>query len=211
MPAETNRIFLLSPASCSGRRAEILLRDKASFDLANRLRMSAGAALGEVFSFLSGLYFRGKLTYASRFGRAKQGLPTILVITAGRGLLTPTTAVTVEDLRGFASIPIDLRESRYREPIERDCARLAAQLTPDSEVILLGSIASTKYRDVLASSLAPHLRYPHDFIGRGDMSRGGLMLRCVESGQELLYASFSATKLRGKRPAKLAPRRTKCK
>jgi hypothetical protein len=63
--AMPNRIFLLSPASCSGRRAEILLRERAAFDLAVRLRSGTGVTLGEAFSFLSGLYFRGKLAYAS--------------------------------------------------------------------------------------------------------------------------------------------------
>src|SRR5438093_629722 len=62
------RLFLLSPASASGRRAEILLRDQAQFDLARRLRSAEGVPLGDVFSFLSGLYFRGKLAYATRFG-----------------------------------------------------------------------------------------------------------------------------------------------
>ncbi|HEY6929256.1 MAG TPA: hypothetical protein VJA66_06235, partial [Thermoanaerobaculia bacterium] len=63
------RIFLLSPASCSGARARMLLRRQARFPLAERVRRPEGAPLGEVFSFLSGLYFRGKHTYAQAFAR----------------------------------------------------------------------------------------------------------------------------------------------
>src|SRR5438132_10431681 len=53
-----HRIFLLSPANISGERAKLLLRESAAFPLAQRLQ-SQGAPLGEVFSFISGLYFRG--------------------------------------------------------------------------------------------------------------------------------------------------------
>ena len=34
-----------------------------------------GAPIGEVFSFLSSLYFRGKLTYAQRFAAPPTGVP----------------------------------------------------------------------------------------------------------------------------------------
>ena len=211
MSAKPNRIFLLSPASCSGKRAEILLREQASFDLANRLRAPGGVTLREACSFLSGLYFRGKLAYASHFARAPKGVPKLLIITAGRGLMSPDEGVSVTDLRTFASIPIDLGEPRYRGPIERDCARLAGQITDGTEVILLGSVASAKYREVLTIALAQHLRFPIDFIGRGDMSRGGLMLRCVEENRELEYSPFSGAALRGTRPARLTQRQVKPK
>src|SRR5688572_10768041 len=144
-----NRIFLLSPASCSGRRAEILMREQAAFDLAVRLRTEDGATLGETFTFLSDLYFRGKLAYASRFGRTAAGLSQTLVITSGAGLKAPDTTVTIKDLQFFASVPIDLDEPRYREPLARDATQLASQLSPECQVILLGSIATAKYRDVL--------------------------------------------------------------
>lgn len=202
----TNRVFLLSPASCSGRRAEILLRDQAVFDLAARLRTSEGATLGEAFSFLSGLYFRGKLAYASRFGSKVAGVPKALVITAGGGLLAPESVVTVDTLRAFASVPIDVREPRYCEPLQRDAERLAEQLDRECRVVLLGSIATAKYRDLLANTLGNRLDFPTEFIGRGDMSRGGLLLRCVDAGCELQYAPLTGTVFRGARPAKLAPR-----
>jgi hypothetical protein len=205
--AEPNRIFLLSPASCSGRRAEVLLREQAAFDLAVRLRTSGGVTLGETFTFLSGLYFRGKLAYASRFGSAATGLSKTLVITAGQGLLAPETNLTIDVLRAFASVPIDLREPRYLEPLKRDASRLAAQLGPQCKVVLLGSIATAKYRDALAEILGDRLHFPVDFIGRGDMSRGGLMLRCVDAGRELEYSPLAGATMRGKRPPKLAPRK----
>src|SRR5687768_13679254 len=63
------RIFLLSPANCSGPRAKIVLSDRATFDLAVRLRSEQGVAIGEAFAFISGLYFKGKLTYALAFAR----------------------------------------------------------------------------------------------------------------------------------------------
>ena len=66
------------------------------------LRGARGAPLGEVFSFLSGLYFRGKLAYARAFARAPRGVPPILVITPDRGLLAPDVRVTLADLRAEA-------------------------------------------------------------------------------------------------------------
>ena len=61
------RIFLLSPANCGGSRAKQALSPNAQFALAAALRSPDGAPLGDLFSFVSGLYFRGKLTYARRF------------------------------------------------------------------------------------------------------------------------------------------------
>src|SRR4029079_11763891 len=108
---QPRQIFILSPASCSGQRATLLFNERAQFFLARRLR-EQGAPLGEVFSFLSGLYFRGKLMYARAFsqppvehGTPRRAFPTeITVITAGRGLLDPETIVGLEDLRAFAAV-----------------------------------------------------------------------------------------------------------
>jgi len=200
-----HRIFLLSPANCSGRRAEILLREQAAFDLANRLRAAGGAPLGEVFSFLSGLYFRGKLAYASRFAVAPAGIPHALIISAGRGLMTPDTHVGADDLRGFAAVPICRHEPRYRDPLTQDAARLARRIGNACQVVLLGSIATPKYRDVLIEIFQDRLYFPIDFIGRGDMSRGGLLLRSVAANAELDYVPLQGAVLRGVRPAKLAP------
>jgi hypothetical protein len=71
----SRRIFLLSPANASGVRARLVLGDSGRTELAQRLR-NEGAPLGEVFSFISGLYFRGKLTYA----RAYANPPWVAVV-----------------------------------------------------------------------------------------------------------------------------------
>ena len=73
--------------------------------------------------------------------------------------------------------------------------------------MLLGSIATDKYLDVLAPALGERLHYPPAFVGRGDMSRGGLLLRSAASGVELDYAPLTVRSLRrGSRPPKLDPR-----
>src|SRR5690242_13901890 len=122
---ETRTVFLLSPARLDGKRAAILLRERAEFPLATRLRES-GAPIGDVFSFLSGLYFRGKLSYGRAFAREAAG---VLVITPGRGLVSPEEVVTLEDLRDIATVGIAPDEPRFREPLERDATALAAALS----------------------------------------------------------------------------------
>jgi hypothetical protein len=200
-------VFLLSPAHCGGRRAEILLREEAAFPLAARLRES-GAPIGEVFSFLSGLYFRGKLAYGREFARPRaEEWRGVLVITPGWGLLPPETVVTMEELRAIAQVGVDPDEPRFREPLERDITTLARSLSTEDTVVLLGSIATGKYVDVIERLLDGRLRFPSQFVGRGDMSRGGLMLRCVRNGEELEYISIAGAVRRGTRPPKLEPLR----
>ena len=92
-------------------------------------------------------------------------------------------------------------------PIERDAQHLARKLSAQSEVILLGSIATSKYIDVLLTTFGQRLRFPADFVGRGDMSRGGLLLRCAADNKELAYIPVAGAIVNGKRPPKLAPRR----
>jgi hypothetical protein len=200
------RIFLLSPAFCGGKRAQMVMRDEASFPLAERLRRG-GAPLGEVFAFLSGLYFRGKVAYARAFAAPPEGAPGALVITPTRGLMDPATRITVRDLHEFAAGAIALEDPRYREPLERDAGALAASAGGECGVVLLGSIASGKYVEVLADIFSDRLLFPADFVGRGDMSRGGLMLRAADVGSELAYVPVSGAVRRGPRPPKLAPRR----
>ena len=202
-----HRIFLLSPASCRGRRAEIVLRDGADFPLARALRTPAGAELGEVFSFLSGLYFRGKLRYARAFGRAPAGLRGVEVITTTRGLLAPETRVTVEWLREFAAGDVRADVPGFVEPLERSARRIRERMPADSEIVLLGSIATDKYLDVLLRVFDGRLRFPEAFIGRGDMSRGGLLLRAADDGRELAYVAARDAPRRGRRPPRLEPRR----
>jgi len=203
-----HRVFLLSPARCDGERAKLLFRPEARFELAVKLRTPQGARIGEVFSFLSGLYFRGKLAYAMRFAAPPPGVdvPGQLVITTNRGLLPADTYVTLDELRKMATVDIDADDRRYRAPLSRSVRELRAKVGGDCEVVLLGSVASGKYVDILLKVLGPQLRFPVDFVGRGDMSRGGLMLRCVDEGRELEYAAVSGAIRRGQRPPKLEKR-----
>ena len=183
------------------------MSERAQFDLARRLRSAEGASIAEVFTFLSGLYFRGKIAYANAFARTSNGLSGVLVITPTRGLVDAQTAINLDDLREFAEGDVDLRDPKYRKPLERDARRLAKKLTPKCEVVLLGSIASKKYVEVLLAHFGERLRFPGDFVGRGDMSRGGLLLRCAADAQELEYVSVQGAVLHGARPPKLEPRR----
>lgn len=185
-----SQVFVLSPANCSGKRAALLLNERAEFFLARTLR-NEGAHLGEVFCFLSGLYFRGKLTYARAFTAADSKIGKIGVITAGRGLLDPDTTITRDDLRAFATVPIDLGDPRYRMPLTRDSAALAEQVESNGRVVLLGSIASDKYVEILLEAFGERLVFPKAFVGRGDLSRGSLLLRAVDEGQELEYVRVS--------------------
>ena len=202
-----HRIFLLSPAYAGGERARMILSDGAQFELARKLRGKSGAPIADVFTFLSGLYFRGKIAYATTFARPARGMPGVFVITPTRGLVDARTRIHLDDLREFATINIHETDSRYRAPIERDSRRLAKRLPPRSEIILLGSIATGKYVDVLLANFRGRLRFPAEFVGRGDMSRGGLMLRCAVDRQELSYIAVAGAILNGRRPPKLAPRK----
>ena len=198
------RIFLLSPAHCGGKRAAILLNDRAAFPLAQQLR-SAGITLGEAFSFLSGLYFRGKLTYAGRFARPPAGESGVQVITTDRGLLPADTAIGVRDLREFGTVDIRSDHPRYRAPLQRDMTRI--RQAHDVEVVLLGSVATGKYVDVLLEVMGDRLLFPTDFVGRGDMSRGALLLRAAREGRELAYEPVAGAVRRGRRAPKVAPQR----
>ena len=180
----------------------MLLSPRARFELARRVREPAGEAIGEVFSFLSGLYFRGKLTYARTFARPDDA---IRVITSDRGLVSPEQRVRLADLRTMASNAIDPGHSAYRAPLARDAARLAGELDEGTEVVLLGSIATDKYASILLEVFGPRLKFPEAFVGRGDMSRGGLLLRAARQGEELTYRSLAGATRHGKRPARLAP------
>ena len=193
------RLFLLSPANCRGRRAQLLLASPR-ISLAARLREPAGAPVGDVFAFVSGLYFRGKLAYARAFTREGD---RAAVITPSRGLVPLDSPVTSEAIDEFARTPIDLAYAGYRGPLERDLIRLAGE--PHLEVILLGSIASDKYAALLLEHLGSRVLFPDAFVGRGDMSRGGLMLRAASAGIELDYIRLEGAVRHGARPPRLAP------
>jgi hypothetical protein len=184
------RIFLLSPAHCGGERARMIRSATATFDLARRLRSREGAPLGDVFTFLSGLYFRGKLTYARAFAAASAAPAAVLVITSSDGLRLPEHPITIADLERYAAVPIASDEGRYRDPLLRDARRVARAFLPAAEIVLLGSVATAKYTAVLNEVFGDALRFPRAFLGRGDMSRGALLLQAVRAGRELDYAAI---------------------
>ena len=201
-------VFLLSPANCGGNRARIVMSERATFDLAVRLRSPGGAPLGEVFSFLSGLYFRGKLAYGRTFACMPDGVDLdgggVFIITPNAGLRSPDTVVTLDAIRGFAGVDVSLDNPQYRVPLERSARVLSSEIG-DCPVVLLGSIASPKYVDVLLKIFGERLLFPEAFVGRGDMSRGGLLLRCVASGEELTYVPVAGAVRKGSRPPRLDP------
>lgn len=205
-----SRIFLLSPANCNGSRAKQILSDRATFALAEELRSAAGAPLGDVFAFVSGLYFRGKLTYARRFAAPPDDVNPIIasgihVITANSGLREADTRITEHAFRAFGGADIDLDNPGYRRPLEQSAKRLADEIGDDCDVVLLGSIASAKYVGALLEIFGSRLRFPREFVGRGDMSRGGLLLRMADAGQELEYVPVDGAIRHGQRPPKLPP------
>jgi hypothetical protein len=203
-------VFLLSPANCSGVRAQMVMSPNAQFALARQLRSEEGASIGDLFSFVSGLYFRGKLAYARRFARPSD--PTdpvtaggVLVITPNAGLRSADTPIGFAQFTSFASASVDLRNPAYRRPLEQGARALQDAVGSECDVVLLGSIASGKYVEVLQPIFGDKLVFPPAFVGRGDMSRGGLMLRCVMAGVELEYVPISGAVRHGQRPPKLEP------
>jgi hypothetical protein len=102
-------------------------------------------------------------------------------------------------------VDIQAGDPRYRRPLLRDARHLAHALGPDSEVVLLGSIATGKYLDPLLEVLGERLRFPSAFVGRGDMSRGGLLLRQARARIELDYIPVRGAARRGTRPPRLLP------
>jgi hypothetical protein len=201
-PDSRSRIFLLSPANAGGERARLVLSDRAQFELAVRLR-AEGAPIADVFSFVSGLYFRGKAVYSQEFALPPVGLAGAFVITPDRGLVPAEAKVTLAELREMAGVPVDAAEEGYRVPLEREARRVAEAAGPECEFVLLGSIATPKYTSPLLDVFGSRLLFPAEFIGRGDMSRGGLLLRCARAKQELEYVAVMNAIRRGARPPKL--------
>lgn len=196
------RVFLLSPARIGGARSNMLFRPGAEFDLALRLQ-SGIATIGEVYAFISGLYFRGKLAYANAFAAPPPGISHAMVIVPGLGLLPPEAAVTVDVLRAIGTVDAAEDNDAFCRPLLRDASALRSAASPDCQVVLLGSIATPKYTTPLQSVFDSRLYFPAEFVGRGDMSRGGLMLRRSQSGEELEYISLHGAIRRGPRPPKL--------
>ena len=201
-----HRIFILSPANSGGERARLIFNPLAGFDLARRLQRGEQLPVGEVFSFLSGLYFRGKYTYSRTFSRPPAKLQGAYVITSNRGLIPVEEPLSLADLKDFSTVPIEHDEPRYFKPLQADARALVRKTGRDCEVVLLGSISTKKYAEPLMEFFGERLLFPSSFVGRGDMSRGGLLLRCVAEGRELEYVPVSGAIRHGKRPEKLKPK-----
>lgn len=181
-----HRIFLLSPARFGGPRSAMLLRPEADFDVAVRLRNGV-ATLAEVYSFISGLYFRGKVAYSTAFGAPPPGIESAVIIAPGYGLLSPQTLMTPDRVREIGTIPVDEKHPPFREPLVAAAHELLKRTSDECQFVLLGSIATNKYTEPLLQVLGERLFFPQEFLGRGDMSRGSLMLRSAREGRELPY------------------------
>jgi hypothetical protein len=186
-------VFLLSPANLSGKRGQMVMNPDAGFALARALRTEDGAPLAAVFSFVSGLYFRGKVSYAQAFGRAPAGASSAYVMVAGGGLCALDEAVTLSRLRAWQKVSVSEKNPHFTAPLMRHASLLLDRHDAATRFVLLGSIASNKYVAPLLEVFSERLLFPVDFAGRGDMSRGALMLRAARDGQELAYAPVAGT------------------
>jgi hypothetical protein len=181
----------------------MVFNSQAKFDIAHRLHSGERVPLSDVYAFVSGLYFRGKLAYARHFSRDVDGHSKALIITPNCGLVSLDECITIEQLRDFSGTDIDASDAAYHGPLRRDCADLARRVASPVEIVLLGSIASGKYIEILLEQFGENLMFPQDFVGRGDLSRGGLMLRAVAANVELAYIRAAGAVRRGARPPKL--------
>jgi hypothetical protein len=195
------RVFLLSPARSAGPRATALVQSPGA--LGEGLRSEQGAPLGDVYAWLSSLYFRGKLSYAARFAGRGLPVPGTLVITPGQGLCRPATRIRSAELGAIGQVDVDADNPAFVAPLARD-AQLLARAFPRGEVVLLGSIATPKYVDPLLAVVGERLLFPRDFVGRGDMSRGGMLLRATREGKELDYIAVLSSPRKGPRATRLA-------
>jgi hypothetical protein len=198
--------MLLSPVRLNGQRGRLILLPESQFPLAQQVRSDEGAPISEVFSFVSGLYFRGKAAYARAFGHSPSGRAPAWVISAGGGLLRLDERVGVDRLRGWAGVSIHEDNPHFTAPLYRHASELLTAHDESTRFVLLGSVATNKYVTPLVEIFGDRLLFPRDFAGRGDMSRGALMLRAVRDNRELEYTRvFSADGVDGHRgPARYA-------
>ena len=194
----STKLFLLSPANLSGTRAKQLASPRASFATARRFQSPDGVAIADAFEFMSSLYFRGKIASARRFAVPSQavGGDGIFVITSGFGLVPQDWALTEERMKRMKKIDVDVATRNYTKPLKDHAQLLARALEDDAQIVLLGSVATGKYVDVLRPIFGDRLRFPALFAGLGDMSRGGLMLRAAREGRELAYTTLDAPRHR---------------
>jgi hypothetical protein len=113
--------------------------------------------------------------------------------------------MTLARLKSVSASNVDAENPEYRKPLDRDAFRLRELLEPDTQIVLLGSIATEKYAQPLLEVFGKRLLFPRDFVGRGDMSRGGLLLRCCSTGSALEYVPVLGATRRGRRTPRLKP------
>ena len=203
MATRPETIFLLSPATLSGERARQLASPDAGFETARRFRSPEGVPVGEAFSFMSSLYFRGKIAYARRFAGRPPGLGEgIFVILPGSGLVPPEWPLTREGFERLRRTPIDVKSRAYVGPLRAAARYVEERLGEGGRAVLLGSVATGKYVDVLRPVFGDRLLFPRCFAGVGDMARGALLLRAARSGEELDYATLDEPRHRRQEPRK---------
>lgn len=149
-------LFLISPARCNGERAEMLAASKTA--AMGLLLRGEGAPIGDVFAWLSALYFRGKLTYARAFAKPPASLPGALVMAPGAGLRSPETRISGIALRAMGGV--DVESDAFVKPLRRDAELVDRAYGGAARVVLLGSIATGKYVDTLLEVFGERLVFP---------------------------------------------------
>jgi len=128
----------------------------------------------------------------------------VLIMTPSRGLASPELRIGLDKLNEFSTVDVASNEPRFTEPLRESARRLAES---ECEVVLLGSIATGKYIETLLPVFREFLLFPGAFVGRGDMSRGGLLLRCAKLGEELGYLPVQGAIRKGRRAPRIAAMR----
>jgi hypothetical protein len=190
------RAFLISPATAHGPRALSLRRPESNSPFARRLR-EEGVPLGDVFSFLSGLYFRGKLEYARTFARSHGDEPGVRIITMTDGLVSPDALISRDDLERYATCADGA--SAAVALLEQTAIELSDRLGADADVVLLGSVSTGKYTDLLGPIFGARLLFPRDVLHIGQLARGALFLQRARDRRELEYMSVSDIVRAGRR------------
>ena len=180
----------------SGKRGQLLLSPTSSSALARQLHSAEGAPLGETFSFVSGLYFRGKLAYARTFGKPIAARPAAFIISAGGGLCELDERVHATRLLAWASVSIDEQNPHFVVPLVRHTSALLDAYPESARFVLLGSLASNKYVAPLLDVLGERALFPSLFLGMGDMQRGARLLEAARQGRELAYEPLSGARRR---------------
>ena len=173
-----------------------LRRPGSGVALARRLR-EEGVPLGDVFSFLSGLYFRGKLEYARAFARSSEQHDAVHVITMTDGLVSPDARIVADDLERYAQCPEGSASAVLT--LEKTALELSRRLDANADVVLLGSVSTGKYTDLLAPIFRERLLFPRDVLHIGQLARGALFLRRAREGPELDYVPVSEIIRSGRR------------